>query len=84
MDICRFFPCTKRKLAIWPSRDQITENKISHNKIINYQVREDPRLREQDIGNISNINNMKDLMNICDGYGEFFRRFTQGENAAAV
>lgn len=74
-----FDPCKKRKWATWPPRDYIQQDTF-----VNYHIREDPRLREQDIGNSTDLNHIEDLMNVRLNYGKFFYRFPQGENASDV
>lgn len=55
---------------------------IQHDQIIN--VREDPRLREQDTGNLQNAREMNRLWKERDEFGRFFYRFPNGENGADV
>jgi broad specificity phosphatase PhoE len=46
--------------------------------------REDPRLREQDMGNYQSSDGMKDQWRERDEFGRFFYRFPNGENGADV
>ena len=55
---------------------------IRHDQIIN--VREDPRLREQDMGNLQNAKEMDRLWAERETFGRFFYRFPNGENGADV
>lgn len=47
-------------------------------------LREDPRLREQDTGNLQNAKEMSRLWKERDEFGRFFYRFPNGENGADV
>lgn len=47
-------------------------------------LREDPRLREQDTGNLQNSKEMVRLWKERDEFGRFFYRFPNGENGADV
>jgi len=49
-----------------------------------YRVRYDPRLREQDFGNLQQVDEMKDLMATRKEVGRFFFRFPNGESGADV
>jgi broad specificity phosphatase PhoE len=55
---------------------------IREEQIIN--VREDPRLREQDTGNLQNAMEMGRIWKERDEFGRFFYRFPNGENGADV
>ena len=46
--------------------------------------REDPRLREQDVGNFQDLERMKAIWRERDEFGRFFYRFPNGENGADV
>jgi broad specificity phosphatase PhoE len=48
------------------------------------QVREDPRIREQDFGNFQNPGEMKKFMKERGVFGTFYYRFPSGESAADV
>lgn len=49
-----------------------------------YRVRYDPRLREQDFGNLQQVDTMRDLMATRKEVGRFFFRFPNGESGADV
>lgn len=51
---------------------------------IEYRVKDDPRIREQDFGNFQETHSMKELMQKRSTYGHFFFRFKEGESAADV
>lgn len=51
---------------------------------LQYKVKNDPRIREQDFGNYQNVDSMNDVMKERKNYGHFFYRFPQGESAADV
>lgn len=83
-----FNPCKKRKNAFW-KRERTTPSNNTNNNNTNddqfiYEIKEDPRLREQDIGNFIDINQINDILTIRQNYGQFFYRFPQGENASDV
>jgi broad specificity phosphatase PhoE len=48
------------------------------------RVREEPRLREQDWGNIQDLDDVRRQRKARDEYGHFFYRFTNGESGADV
>lgn len=94
----KYEPCCKRKHAFWP-RDINTPTGIYENNItmpqvpisenidgcyLQYKVKNDPRIREQDFGNYQNVDSMNDVMKERKNYGHFFYRFPQGESAADV
>ncbi|MEY9964481.1 broad specificity phosphatase PhoE [Streptacidiphilus sp. MAP12-16] len=45
---------------------------------------EEPRLREQDWGNLQDVEDIRRQRKTRDAYGHFFYRFTQGESGADV
>ncbi|KAK1861339.1 hypothetical protein I4F81_003923 [Pyropia yezoensis] len=49
-----------------------------------YRVRNDPRLREQDFGNLQQVDTMRVLMATRKEVGRFFFRFPNGESGADV
>ncbi|KAL3230011.1 hypothetical protein RNJ44_01374 [Nakaseomyces bracarensis] len=94
----KYEPCCKRKHSFWP-RDVNTPTGIYENNItmpqvpvsenidgcyLQYKVKNDPRIREQDFGNYQNVDSMNDVMKERKNYGHFFYRFPQGESAADV
>ncbi|QLG70412.1 hypothetical protein HG535_0A03510 [Zygotorulaspora mrakii] len=94
----RYEPCGKNKLATWtPPRfpsgvyensnvkeSDLLELKNSEKHFIQYRVKDDPRIREQDFGNFQHISSMQDVMRKRSTYGHFFYRFQEGESAADV
>jgi len=48
------------------------------------RVMEEPRLREQDWGNLQDVEDIRRQRKARDAYGHFFYRFTQGESGADV
>ena len=48
------------------------------------RVMEEPRLREQDWGNLQDAEDIRRQRKARDAYGHFFYRFTQGESGADV
>lgn len=90
-------PCGKNKLALWnppksPSgvyennkttQSQLKERDTAKN-FIQYRVKDDPRIREQDFGNFQEVSSMQDVMKKRSTYGHFFFRFLEGESAADV
>ncbi|MEZ0069211.1 broad specificity phosphatase PhoE [Streptacidiphilus sp. MAP12-20] len=48
------------------------------------RVMEEPRLREQDWGNLQDVEDIRQQRKLRDGYGHFYYRFTQGESGADV
>lgn len=48
------------------------------------RVREEPRLREQDWGNLQDLDDIDRQKEARDEYGHFFYRFNQGESGADV
>lgn len=47
-------------------------------------MQEEPRLREQDWGNLQDLDDIKQQRVARDAYGHFFYRFTRGESGADV
>ncbi|GMM58372.1 acid phosphatase [Maudiozyma humilis] len=90
-------PNGRQKSAVWPSPDhrpsgEYENDKSTHNvrnmapgkTYLKYRVKDDPRIREQDFGNLQDVNNMQDTLKKRAAYGHFFFRFPQGESAADV
>ncbi|MFI6346221.1 histidine phosphatase family protein [Streptomyces sp. NPDC050560] len=48
------------------------------------RIREEPRLREQDWGNLQDPEHVRQQKELRDTYGHFFYRFAQGESGADV
>jgi broad specificity phosphatase PhoE len=48
------------------------------------RVEEEPRLREQDWGNLQDVEDIRAQRKARDSYGHFYYRFTQGESGADV
>jgi broad specificity phosphatase PhoE len=48
------------------------------------RVMEEPRLREQDWGNLQDVEDIRAQRKLRDMYGHFYYRFTQGESGADV
>jgi broad specificity phosphatase PhoE len=48
------------------------------------RVEEEPRLREQDWGNLQDVEDIRAQRKARDAYGHFYYRFTQGESGADV
>lgn len=94
----RYQPCGKNKLATWtPPRfpsgvyennsvkeSEMVELNNNEKNFIQYRVKDDPRIREQDFGNFQHISSMQDVMKKRSTYGHFFYRFQEGESAADV
>ncbi|CCE91923.1 acid phosphatase DET1 TDEL_0D03390 [Torulaspora delbrueckii] len=85
----------KSKFALWypptfPSgfyenRRRSPVEELSDGKnFLQYRVKDDPRIREQDFGNFQQVNSMQDVMKKRSTYGHFFYRFPEGESAADV
>lgn len=91
----RYDPHGKQKHAFWPrglnntggvyenNEDNICEGKPGK-CYLQYRVKDEPRIREQDFGNFQKINSMQDVMKKRSTYGHFFFRFPHGESAADV
>ncbi|CCC67633.1 hypothetical protein NCAS_0A10750 [Naumovozyma castellii] len=86
-------PCGKQKLAFWPCvpSGQYENNSKTHDfetketkEYLQYRVRDEPRIREQDFGNFQEVSSMQDVMSKRATYGHFFFRFPEGESAADV
>lgn len=72
----------KRTLQTW---ENILE-KFKENRIIVQSVKEDPRLREQEWGNLREFDGktLEEVETERDAYGSFFYRFSHGESGADV
>ncbi|CCD22710.1 acid phosphatase DET1 NDAI_0A05550 [Naumovozyma dairenensis CBS 421] len=86
-------PCGKQKHSIWPcipsghyENNESTHCFVGGNKseYLQYRVKDEPRIREQDFGNFQEVSSMQDVMKKRATYGHFFFRFPQGESAADV
>ncbi|CCH62861.1 hypothetical protein TBLA_0I02030 [Henningerozyma blattae CBS 6284] len=88
-------PCGKQKHAVWPTpfpsgvyenneHTHCLQKKDKTKTYVQYRVKDDPRIREQDFGNFQEITSMQDVMEKRQTYGHFFFRFPQGESAADV
>lgn len=90
----RYEASNRNKFALWNPPEfpsGFYENKASAMKnvdmsknFIQYRVKDDPRIREQDFGNFQQVSSMQDVMKKRSTYGHFFYRFQEGESAADV
>lgn len=85
----------KTKFALWyppkfpsgfyeNSRGSSAEELSDGKNFVQYRIKDDPRIREQDFGNFQQVNSMQDVMKKRSTYGHFFYRFPEGESAADV
>lgn len=91
----RYQPTGKSKFAMWyppmfpsgfyeNSRGSSEEEVSDGKNFLQYRIKDDPRIREQDFGNFQQVTSMQDVMSKRSIYGHFFYRFPEGESAADV